>query len=86
MDLERTTHNSGSCPLLGNTRSQWMKCDHSSTVNAVIALWTIAVDLIGQCLSASEGRSHEMRYASNGVRAPVKRIGIIAKFHTCGFL
>ena len=33
-----------------------------------------------------EGRSHEMRYARNGVRAPVKRIGIIAKFQTCGWL
>ena len=38
MDLELTIYNSGSCPLLGKTRSQWIKCDHSSAVNAVIAL------------------------------------------------
>ena len=43
---------SGSSPLPGKTRSQWIKCEHSYAVNAAIALWTIAIGVNGQCLSA----------------------------------
>ena len=48
MDWELTIYNSGSSPLPGKARSQWIKCDHSSAVNAVIALWTVAIDVNGQ--------------------------------------
>ena len=37
--------------MLGKTRSQWLKRDHTSAVNAVIALLTIATDVTSQCLS-----------------------------------
>ena len=38
--------------LRENRVSQWIKCDLSSEINAVIALWTIAIGVNGQCLSA----------------------------------
>ena len=72
--------------MLDTTPTQWIECDYFvcgercySPVDDSCLTFPVDVYL-------PEGRSHETRYASNGVRAPVKRIGIIAEFQTCGWL
>ena len=72
--------------MLGTTPTQWIECDYFvcgercySPVDDSCLTFPVNVYL-------PEGRSHETRYASNGVRAPVKRIGINAEFQTCGWL
>ncbi len=72
--------------MLDTTPTQWIECDYFvcgercySPVDDSCLTFPVNVYL-------TEGRSHETRYARNGVRAPVKRISIIAEFHTCGWL
>ena len=50
-----------------------------SVMNAAKVLWLIALDVNDQSIDHRTGHTN-CGTARNGIRAPVKRIGIIAKF------
>ena len=54
--------------MLGKTRSQWIEREHAPLVNALRALWTIALDVNGQSICHRAGHT-KRGTARNGVRA-----------------